>query len=77
MDAFSPSHQPDEGYSEDPLNPPICRDLRGPLSTLTSIEDLPAWLTANANQVSHSLKSGELNSAEAETSLSPFANPGN
>ncbi|KAI9155515.1 F-box/WD repeat-containing protein 1A [Paramyrothecium foliicola] len=48
MDHFSPVHQPDEGYSEDPLNPTPHFDLPVLLSTLRSPSDLPAWLASNA-----------------------------
>ncbi|CAM1500437.1 Fc.00g095990.m01.CDS01 [Cosmosporella sp. VM-42] len=49
MDPFSPAHQPDEGYSEDPLNPTIQSDLSAALSSLRSPADLPSWLVANAS----------------------------
>ncbi|KAF7544166.1 hypothetical protein G7Z17_g10170 [Cylindrodendrum hubeiense] len=47
MDPFSPAHQPDEGYSEDPLNPSVHHDLPAALASLRSPADLPAWLAAN------------------------------
>lgn len=47
---FSPAHQPDEGYSEDPLNQTGLQDkLTAAISTLRSPADLPAWLAANAS----------------------------
>lgn len=57
MDSFSPTAQPDEGYSEDPLNPLAPNSLHGPLSSLRSPADLPAWIAANGNQLPVSLKS--------------------
>ncbi|KAH7149062.1 WD40-repeat-containing domain protein [Dactylonectria estremocensis] len=47
MDAFSPVHGTDEGYSEDPLNPTVHNDLASALASLRSPADLPAWLAAN------------------------------
>lgn len=47
MDPFSPAHQTDEGYSEDPLNPSVNHDLPAALASLRSPADLPAWLAAN------------------------------
>ncbi|KAK7426269.1 hypothetical protein QQZ08_007299 [Neonectria magnoliae] len=47
MGPFSPAHQPDEGYSEDPLNPSVHQDLPAALASLRSQADLPAWLAAN------------------------------
>lgn len=58
MDAFSPAHQPDEGYSEDPLNPTIHSDLSSALSTLRSPADLPAWLIANVSLLPAQIKTG-------------------
>ncbi|KAI5461987.1 hypothetical protein BGZ63DRAFT_203334 [Mariannaea sp. PMI_226] len=52
MDPFSPAHQPDEGYSEDPLNPSVHHDLPTSLTSLRSHTDLPAWLATNANLLS-------------------------
>ncbi|KEY70545.1 hypothetical protein S7711_02703 [Stachybotrys chartarum IBT 7711] len=49
MDHFSPAHQPDEGYSEEPINPTAHLDLPALLSTLRSPSDLPAWLATNAS----------------------------
>jgi F-box and WD-40 domain protein 1/11 len=48
MDHFSPVHQTDEGYSEDPINPSPHFDLPVLLSTLRSPADLPSWLASNA-----------------------------
>ncbi|KJZ79711.1 hypothetical protein HIM_01180 [Hirsutella minnesotensis 3608] len=45
MDPFSPAHQTDEGYSEDPLNPTLASNLPPPRSTA----DLPSWLASHAS----------------------------
>ncbi|PFH58522.1 hypothetical protein XA68_13565 [Ophiocordyceps unilateralis] len=47
MDPFSPAHQTDEGYSEDPLNPILPQNMLVP--ALRSLADLPAWLASNAS----------------------------
>ncbi|KAF4459681.1 putative F-box WD-repeat [Fusarium albosuccineum] len=49
MDPFSPAHQPDEGYSEDPLTPTVSQDLQAALATLRSPSDLSSWLVANSS----------------------------
>ncbi|VTT65945.1 unnamed protein product [Fusarium fujikuroi] len=53
MDPFSPAHQPDEGYSEDPLTPTVNQELSTALSTalatLRSPSDLSTWLVANSS----------------------------
>ncbi|KAM0352318.1 hypothetical protein ACHAPU_001982 [Fusarium lateritium] len=49
MDPFSPAHQPDEGYSEDPLTPTVNQDLSAALATLRSPSDLGTWLVANSS----------------------------
>ncbi|KAF4953285.1 hypothetical protein FSARC_12433 [Fusarium sarcochroum] len=49
MDPFSPAHQPDEGYSEDPLTPTVNQDLSSALATLRSPSDLSTWLVANSS----------------------------
>ncbi|KAM0425655.1 hypothetical protein ACHAPT_009187 [Fusarium lateritium] len=49
MDPFSPAHQPDEGYSEDPLTPTVSQDLSSALASLRSPSDLSAWLVANSS----------------------------
>ncbi|RCI14963.1 hypothetical protein L249_7009 [Ophiocordyceps polyrhachis-furcata BCC 54312] len=46
MHPFSPAHQTDEGYSEDPLNPSVPQSL--PVTAPTSLADLPVWLASNA-----------------------------
>ncbi|KAK2592637.1 hypothetical protein QQS21_009664 [Conoideocrella luteorostrata] len=56
MDTFSPAHQPDEGYSEDPLNPPVHQSLAASLATLRSPADLPSWLASNASALPVSVK---------------------
>ncbi|VUC27597.1 unnamed protein product [Clonostachys rosea] len=56
MDTFSPSHQPDEGYSEDPLDSTIQKDIRLSLASLRSPAELPAWISANAAHLPISLK---------------------
>ena len=58
MDAFSPAHQPDEGYSEDPLNPSIHNDLASALSSLRSPADLSAWLISNVKLLPVQMKTG-------------------
>ena len=48
MDAFPAALQPDEGYSEDPLNPQDSTLSHGmALSGLSAPADLPAWLTSH------------------------------
>ncbi|KAG6007571.1 hypothetical protein E4U21_005769 [Claviceps maximensis] len=49
MDTFSPAQQPDEGYSEDPLNTPAHHGLAASLATLRSPADLSSWLMRNAS----------------------------
>ncbi|ENH67472.1 F-box/WD repeat-containing protein 1A [Fusarium oxysporum f. sp. cubense race 1] len=49
MDPFSPAHQPDEGYSEDPLTPTVNQELSTALATLRSPSDLSTWLVANSS----------------------------
>ncbi|PTB35803.1 hypothetical protein M441DRAFT_31684 [Trichoderma asperellum CBS 433.97] len=56
MGPFSPAHQPDEGYSEDPLGPGLTDQLSS-LATLKSPTELPQWLAANASQLPVSVKS--------------------
>ena len=58
MDPFSPAHEPDEGYSEDPLNPSANRDTSMTLSSLRSAADLPSWLASNAASLPVSVKKG-------------------
>lgn len=58
MDPFSPVHQPDEGYSEDPLNPPAESNLLASLATLRGPSDLPTWLINNASRLPVSMKTG-------------------
>lgn len=60
MDTFSPSHQPDEGYSEDPLNPTVQNDVSSSLANLRSPLELPAWIAANAAHLPISLKKGKI-----------------
>ena len=56
MDRFA-QHQPDEGYSEEPLNPPpVSGELLSALSTLKDPRDLPAWIAANASLLPIHLK---------------------
>lgn len=57
MDHFSPAQQPDEGYSEDPINPSH-DDLSALLSTLRSPADVPSWLASNASILPVHVKTG-------------------
>lgn len=59
MDAMTPSNQPDEGYSEDPLNSTIHYDAMPTLAAPRSPSDLPAWISANASLLPMSLKKGD------------------
>ncbi|PNP57450.1 hypothetical protein THARTR1_02447 [Trichoderma harzianum] len=59
MGPFSPAHQPDEGYSEDPLGPTGLADQLSTLATLKSPLELPQWLAANAALLPVSVKSSE------------------
>ncbi|KAG5927067.1 hypothetical protein E4U42_002654 [Claviceps africana] len=56
MDTFSSAQQPDEGYSEDPLNPPAHHSLTTSLASLRSPTDLSSWLTRNASILPLSIK---------------------
>lgn len=67
MDTFSPAHQPDEGYSEDPLNPPPHQSLADSLATLRSPADLSSWLSSNASALPLSVKKGEGNKSSVPT----------
>lgn len=61
MGSFPPKQQqPDEGYSEAPLNSSVPEDISTILSTLRSPTDLPAWLAANPSILPESLKKGIL-----------------
>ncbi|KAJ9132611.1 F-box/WD repeat-containing protein lin-23 [Pleurostoma richardsiae] len=64
MDDFSTSQQADEGYSEDPLNPPTTnfysskpRDDSAVLASLRSSRDFSAWLSVNLSSLSLETKS--------------------
>ncbi|KAH6603772.1 F-Box/WD40 repeat protein FWD-1 [Trichoderma cornu-damae] len=57
MGPFSPAHQPDEGYSEDPLGPTGLADQLSALAALKSPVELPQWLAANASLLPVSVKS--------------------
>ncbi|KAG5950623.1 hypothetical protein E4U53_004737 [Claviceps sorghi] len=56
MDTFSPAQQPDEGYSEDPLNLPVHHSLAASLASLRSPADLSSWLTRNTSILPLSIK---------------------
>ncbi|ATY65508.1 F-box and WD domain protein [Cordyceps militaris CM01] len=56
MDPFSPVHQPDEGYSEDPLNPQDGSALLASLSSFQSPSDLAGWIARNASMFPTSVK---------------------
>lgn len=64
MDPFSPAHQPDEGYSEDPLTPTVNQELSTALSTalatLRSPSDLSTWLVANSSLLPLEVRTGTL-----------------
>lgn len=62
MDAFSPSNPHDEGYSEDPLNPPPRNAALTSLATMRSPADIPAWLAANASALPVSIRTGTCDS---------------
>ncbi|KAL7813608.1 WD40-repeat-containing domain protein [Trichoderma aethiopicum] len=57
MGPFSPAHQPDEGYSEDPLGTTGLADQLSALASLKSPLELPQWLAANASMLPVSVKS--------------------
>ncbi|KAI1442469.1 WD40 repeat-like protein [Annulohypoxylon stygium] len=59
MDPFSPSQEPDEGYSEHPLNPsdPASLVNNGSLTAKRSPADIPAWLSAQLPTMSVHQKS--------------------
>lgn len=59
MDAFSPANQPDEGYSEDPLNPPPRNAVLTSLATMRSPADLPTWLASNIAALPLSVRTGK------------------
>ena len=54
---FSPAHQLDEGYSEDPINPTIHDDLAA-LSGAGFPSHLSSWLASNASRLPTSVKTG-------------------
>ncbi|KAG5971581.1 hypothetical protein E4U58_007380 [Claviceps cyperi] len=56
MDTFTPIHEPDEGYSEDPFNPPVHQSLAISLAALRSPADLQLWLASNALALPLSVK---------------------
>ncbi|KAJ6789811.1 hypothetical protein PWT90_02362 [Aphanocladium album] len=56
MDPFSPVHQPDEGYSEDPLNPQDSSALLASLSSFQSPSELAIWMARNASMFPISVK---------------------
>ena len=58
MDTFSPMHQPDEGYSEDPLNPMTNYDITSIPASLKTPGDLPDWLLSNSSNLPTHLKKG-------------------
>lgn len=58
MDPFSPAQQPDEGYSEDPLNSQDGSALLASLSSFQSPSDLAAWVARNASMFPTSVKAG-------------------
>jgi hypothetical protein len=57
MSTFPTTHQPDEGYSEDPLTSP--NDVVTTLASLRSLADLPSWLASNASALPLSVKTGK------------------
>ncbi|KAI1205050.1 WD40 repeat-like protein, partial [Annulohypoxylon truncatum] len=59
MDPFSPAQEPDEGYSEHPLNPsdPASLVNNGSLAAKSSAADIPAWLSAQLPTLSVHQKS--------------------
>ncbi|RDA95953.1 hypothetical protein CP533_5931 [Ophiocordyceps camponoti-saundersi (nom. inval.)] len=65
MHPFSPAHQTDEGYSEDPLNPSLPQNL--PATAPTSLADLPMWLASNAAALPVSVRTGSPSSVHAVT----------
>ncbi|PHH88744.1 hypothetical protein CDD83_7089 [Cordyceps sp. RAO-2017] len=56
MDPFSPAHQTDEGYSEDPLNSSLAQNLPANFSALRSPADLPSWLASHASALPLSIR---------------------
>lgn len=63
---FSPSNQPDEGYSEDPINTSLHSDLPSLFASLRSPADLPSWLADNASLLPVSIKTGKYSLALPE-----------
>lgn len=59
MDPFSPRQQPDEGYSEDPLNPSLPDNVPASLPARFTAAELSAWLAANPNALTISLRKGK------------------
>jgi len=61
MDAFPTAQQPDEGYSEDPLNPsvPISISPGIGLAGPRTAADMPAWLSRNLPGLPVSIKTRE------------------
>ncbi|KAM3521158.1 hypothetical protein MY4038_009145 [Beauveria bassiana] len=56
MDPFSPVHQPDEGYSEDPLISQDSSALPASLSSFQSPSDLAMWMARNTSMFPTSVK---------------------
>lgn len=61
MNHFSKVDQPDEGYSEDPINPSLAGNGPGlhTLSALRSPADLPAWVSRHLSSLSTAVKTRE------------------
>ena len=62
MNSFPKLDQPDEGYSEHPLNPPVAagdnvRNAHLALGSLRSAQDFPAWLQRNLPTLPIAIKS--------------------
>ncbi|PHH71607.1 hypothetical protein CDD82_6426 [Ophiocordyceps australis] len=56
MDPFSPAHQTDEGYSEDPFTLSMHQNLAMAEPSFKSPADLPAWLARTASALPLSIK---------------------
>lgn len=58
MEAFSSHNQPDEGYSEEPINPPVHHDLPSIFEAMKSSSDVSSWLATNAGTLPEHIRKG-------------------
>lgn len=73
MDPFSPTQEPDEGYSEHPLNPSDSGNLTSDasLTAKRSATDIPAWLSAQLPTLSLHQKTRKFNYFDCQAAYFP------